>query len=80
MAETLPDMKAIGKSIREDKAPIKSPVFTGTPQVPNVAAGDSSTKAANTKFVSAAVAALETEITTALSELIVEYGGTVPTN
>lgn len=79
MAETLPDMKAIGKSIREDKAPIKSPVFTGTPQVPNVAAWDKTKKVANTSFVAAAVAALETEITTALSELIEEYGGTVPT-
>lgn len=48
MTEALPDMGAIGKSIREDKAPIKSPVFTGTPQVPNVATGDKTKKVANT--------------------------------
>ena len=38
-------------------APLASPAFTGTPTVPDVTAGDNSGKAANTKFVTAAVAA-----------------------
>jgi len=37
------------------KAPLASPAFTGTPTVPNVADGDNSGKAANTRFVRAAV-------------------------
>lgn len=37
-------------------APLESPHFTGTPTVPNVASGDASMKAANTKFVHDAVA------------------------
>jgi hypothetical protein len=78
MTETLPDMRAIGKSIREDKAPIKSPVFTGTPQVPNVAAGDKTKKVANTSFVGTAVANLETSLQTAMKNLITKWGGTVP--
>ena len=78
MTEVLPDMRAIGKSIREDKAPIKSPVFTGTPKVPNVAAGDSSTKAANTAFVGTAVSKFETSLQTAMKNLITKWGGTVP--
>lgn len=78
MAETLPDMKAIGKSIREDKAPIKSPVFTGMPQAPNVADGDKTKKVANTAFVGKAVANLETSLQTAMKNLITKWGGTVP--
>ena len=39
------------------KAPINSPVFTGTPQVPTPAAGDDSQKAANTAFVKTALEA-----------------------
>ena len=38
-------------------APLASPAFTGTPTTPDVTAGDNSTKIANTKFVTAAVAA-----------------------
>lgn len=78
MSETLPDMKAVGESIRNDKAPIKSPVFTGTPQVPNVAAGDKTKKAANTAFVGTAVANLETSLQTAMKNLITKWGGSVP--
>ena len=78
MAETLPDMQAIGKSIREDKAPIKDPVFTGTPQVPNVAAGDKTKKVANTAFVDTAVANLEPSLQTAMKNLITKWGGSVP--
>ena len=40
------------------KAPLASPVFTGAPEVPNVAAGDNSKRVANTAFVRAAVSAL----------------------
>lgn len=39
------------------KAPLASPAFTGTVTVPNQSAGDNSTKAANTAYVDAAVAA-----------------------
>ena len=78
MTEALPDMGAIGKSIREDKAPIKSPVFTGTPQVPNVATGDKTKKVATTAFVGTAVANLETSLQTAMKNLITKWGGTVP--
>lgn len=39
-------------------APLASPALTGTPTTPNVTAGDSSTKIANTAFVSTAVANL----------------------
>lgn len=38
-------------------APLASPAFTGTPTTPDVAEGDNTTKIANTKFVTAAVAA-----------------------
>lgn len=39
------------------KAPLDSPAFSGAPTVPNVAAGDNSTKAANTAYVANAVVA-----------------------
>lgn len=39
-------------------APLVSPAFTGNPTVPNQALGDNTTRAANTAFVAAAVAAL----------------------
>lgn len=42
-------------------APINSPAFTGSPTVPDVAAGDSSGKAANTKFVQNAVGGILTK-------------------
>ncbi len=78
MAETLPDMKAVGESIRKDKAPINSPVFTGTPQAPNVTAGDKTKKVANTAFVGTAVANLESSLQTAMKNLITKWGGSVP--
>ncbi|WP_031322807.1 phage tail protein, partial [Pseudomonas putida] len=40
------------------KAPLNSPVFTGAPKVPTVAAGNSSELAANTAFVMTAIAQL----------------------
>ena len=44
-----------GNSISETYAPKASPTFTGTPTTPDVAAGDSSGKIANTKFVGTAI-------------------------
>lgn len=38
-------------------APLASPAFTGTPTAPDVTAGDNTGKIANTKFVTAAIAA-----------------------
>ncbi len=46
------------QSALDAKAPLASPTFTGTPTVPNVTLGDSSTKAANTAFVAAAITAI----------------------
>ncbi|GAA5785114.1 hypothetical protein [Chitiniphilus shinanonensis] len=40
------------------KAPLTSPVLTGTPTAPTAAAGDASLKLANTSFVQAAIAAV----------------------
>ena len=48
----------------ELKAPIDSPRFTGTPTVPDVANGDSSEKAANTKYVNDAVYSLKKRVET----------------
>ena len=47
-------------------APLDSPRLTGTPTVPSVAAGDSTEKAANTKYVDDAVATLKTHVTNTL--------------
>ena len=44
-------------------APLASPAFTGTPTVPDVTAGDNTTKIANTKFVTAAIATAISSIT-----------------
>jgi hypothetical protein len=52
-------------------APIASPAFTGSPTVPNVSAGDNSTKAANTAFVAQAVSTV-----TPPNPLPVNMGGT----
>ena len=48
------------------KAPLASPVFTGTPTAPDVEKGDSTTKIANTKFVSDAVTDALASVTTIL--------------
>lgn len=45
-----------GNVITNTYAPLDSPIFTGTPTVPNVSAGDGSSKIANTKYVDDAVA------------------------
>lgn len=47
----------VGNTITSTYAPLASPVFTGTPVVPDVASGDNSSKIANTKFVNAAISA-----------------------
>jgi len=47
----------VGNTITNTYAPLNSPVFTGTPVVPDVASGDNSSKIANTKFVNAAISA-----------------------
>jgi hypothetical protein len=52
------------------KAPLASPAFTGNPTVPNQSAGTNNTRAANTAYADAAVAAL--------SALIVAGGTAVP--
>jgi hypothetical protein len=46
------------------KAPLNSPPFTGSPTVPDVAAGDASTKIADTNFVQTARAGIATVNTT----------------
>lgn len=51
------------------KAPLNSPVFTGTPTVPTAIQGDSSTKIANTAYVMAALAALVDSSPAALDTL-----------
>lgn len=48
------------------KAPLDSPRFVGTPTVPSVSPGDSTEKAANTKYVDDAVAAYKGEVTETL--------------
>ena len=60
------------------KANLATPTFTGTPKAPTAAAGTNTTQIATTAFVTTAVSNFETTLTTALSELITEYGGTVP--
>ena len=47
----------VGNTITSTYAPLASPVFTGTPVVPDVASGDKSSKIANTKFVNDAISA-----------------------
>ena len=49
------DKDASGNVITSTYAPLSSPIFTGTPTAPNVTAGDSSTKIANTNFVTDAI-------------------------
>lgn len=44
-------------------APLASPAFTGTPTTPDVTAGDNTGKIANTKFVTAAIAAAISSVT-----------------
>mgnify|MGYP007007457219 FL=1 len=51
-----------------NKADVDSPVFTGTPTVPNVNAKDGTQKIANTLYVDNAATALKEEITNALKE------------
>ncbi|MDR0276457.1 MAG: phage tail protein [Paucimonas sp.] len=51
------------------KADLASPVFTGTPRVPNVATGTASDQAANTKFVMDAISALVASSPSALATL-----------
>jgi hypothetical protein len=48
------------------KAPLASPALTGNPTVPNQTAGDNDTSAANTAFVTGAVASEATARTTAI--------------
>lgn len=76
-----PDMAAVGKDIKTQlkaKAPLASPTFTGTPKAPTAAAGTKTTQVATTAFVQVEISAFSSEILTALKELIVENGGTVP--
>lgn len=59
MASLADNITAVVIAIRNKlntKAPIASPVFTGTPIAPTQAAGDSSTRIATTAFVASAVA------------------------
>ncbi len=81
MATTLPDMTAVGSDIKNQlalRAPLASPGLTGTPTAPTAAAGTKTTQIATTAFVSTAVANSEATLSSALSALITEYGGTVP--
>lgn len=50
-----PVQNKVLKSALDVKAPIASPAFTGTPTVPNAAAGTNTQQIANTKFVQDAV-------------------------
>lgn len=58
MATTLPNMGAVGTSIKtrltnleNGKADLASPSFTGSPMAPTAATGTSNTQIATTKFV-----------------------------
>lgn len=76
-----PDMAAVGKDIKTQlkaKAPLASPTFAGTPKAPTAVAGTKTTQVATTAFVQVEISAFSSEILTALKELIVENGGTVP--
>lgn len=52
---TVEDVLAIIRSALDDKAPLASPAFTGTPTAPTPTTGDNSTKVATTAFVKTAV-------------------------
>ena len=58
-------MKTISENIG-NKADTISPVFTGTPTVPNVEAKDGTQKIANTLYVDNAITAVKNEITATL--------------
>ena len=78
---TVPDMAAVGKDIKTQlkaKASLASPTFTGSPKAPTAPKGNSSTLLATTAFVRTEIDSFSSEILTALEELIVENGGTVP--
>ena len=65
---SLPSGATLGAQIKKDigaKAPIASPTFTGTPQAPTPAVGDSSKKIATTAFVRAQIAADTALVTSA---------------
>ena len=64
-----------GNSISGTYAPKASPVFTGTPTTPDVAAGDSSGKIANTKFVDTAI----TNAVSGITQFDYEVVTTLPT-
>jgi len=52
-----------GNDITTTYAPLSSPALTGAPTTPDVAAGDSSTKIANTNFVANAISNISTATT-----------------
>lgn len=83
MASTLPDLGSVGTDIRlklAEKAPLKSPSLTGIPLAPTASTSTNSTQIATTAFAQNVTKAYKSEVEQALSELIVEFGGTVPTN
>ena len=65
-----------GANIADTYAPKASPVFTGTPTTPDVAAGDSTGKIANTKFVTSAVASAIAGVTQFDYEVVTELPAT----
>ena len=58
---------AAHKTLFDQKAPLASPAFTGTPTVPTAAAGTNTTQAASTAFVTTAVDNAKITVDSALS-------------
>ena len=58
---------AAHKTLFDQKAPLASPAFTGTPTVPTAAAGTNTTQAASTAFVTTAVNNAKITVDSALS-------------
>ena len=63
---------ADGNTLSTTYSPLNSPVFTGTPTVPDVSSGDNSQKIANTKFVTSAISSAIGSITGISFEIVSE--------
>jgi hypothetical protein len=70
-----PNFVATITSVLGGKASLDSPAFTGTPTVPNQAAGNNTTRAANTAFVKAAI---DIALSTVSTNLASAVAGLVP--
>ena len=52
----------MGKKLNDEKAPIASPEFTGTPKAPTAEVGTNTTQIATTAFVNASITSSATQI------------------